>query len=219
MSTDAYPEPILWRKSPLPHHATWWSSVTAEAAIEFGHFQVLFRPPRLLADGAPVEIGTRGFDLLLLLLEAHGALVTKRELLNRVWPSAVVSQENLKVHVSALRKILGPDASADPVRRGAALAVFASVGLHGGRHRASRSRCRAGHVRRRPPPVRVDRGITTMAGGSGIATWAMRGTRKKRSPDNGSFECRKLTVSYWWKTQLRLFELAQYRAVSIDREI
>ena len=107
MSTNAYPEPILWRKSPLPHHATWWSSVRAEAAIEFGHFQVLFRPPRLLADGAPVEIGTRGFDLLLLLLEAHGALVTKRELLNRVWLSVVVSQENLKVHVSALRKILG----------------------------------------------------------------------------------------------------------------
>jgi DNA-binding winged helix-turn-helix (wHTH) protein len=109
MNTNAYPEPVLWRKSPLPHHATWWSSVSAEAAIEFGRFRVLLRRRRLLADGVPVEIGTRTFDLLLALLEADGALVTKKELLNRVWPSVVVSEENLKVHVSALRKALGAD--------------------------------------------------------------------------------------------------------------
>jgi DNA-binding winged helix-turn-helix (wHTH) protein len=109
MNTDDYPEPVLWRKSPLPHHATWWSSVSAEAAIEFGRFRVLLRRRRLLADDVPVEIGTRTFDLLLALLEADGALVTKKELLNRVWPSVVVSEENLKVHVSALRKALGAD--------------------------------------------------------------------------------------------------------------
>jgi DNA-binding winged helix-turn-helix (wHTH) protein len=109
MNTNAYPEPVLLRKSPVPHHATWWSSVRAEAAIEFGRFRVLLRRRRLLADGVPVELGTRAFDLLLVLLEADGALVTKKELLNRVWPSVVVSEENLKVHVSALRKALGAD--------------------------------------------------------------------------------------------------------------
>jgi DNA-binding winged helix-turn-helix (wHTH) protein len=109
MNTNAYPEMALWRKSSLPHHATWRSSVSAEAAIEFGRFRVLLRPRRLLADGVPVEIGTRAFDLLLVLLEADGALVTKKELLNRVWPSVVVSEENLKVHVSVLRKALGAD--------------------------------------------------------------------------------------------------------------
>ena len=109
MNTNAYPEPVLCRKSPLPHHATWWSSVSGEAAIEFGRFRVLLRRRRLLADGVPVELGTRAFDLLLVLLEADGALVTKEELLNQVWPSVVVSEENLKVHVSALRKALGAD--------------------------------------------------------------------------------------------------------------
>jgi len=110
MNTNAYhPEPVLWRKSPLPHHATWWSSVRAETAIEFGRFRVLLRRRRLLADGVRVELGTRAFDLLLALLEADGALVTKKELLNQVWPSVVVSEENLKVHVSALRKALGAD--------------------------------------------------------------------------------------------------------------
>src|SRR6201984_1277905 len=109
MTPNAYPERVLWRGSPLRHHATWWSSVRAEAAIEFGRFRLLLRRRRLLADGVPVELGTRAFDLLLVLLEAGGALVTKEELLNQVWPSVVVSEENLKVHVSALRKALGAD--------------------------------------------------------------------------------------------------------------
>jgi DNA-binding winged helix-turn-helix (wHTH) protein len=109
MNTNAYSEPVLSRKSPPPHHTTCWSSVRAEASIEFGRFRVLLRRRRLLADGAPVELGTRAFDVLLALLEADAALVTKKELLNRVWPSVVVSEENLKVHVSALRKALGAD--------------------------------------------------------------------------------------------------------------
>jgi DNA-binding winged helix-turn-helix (wHTH) protein len=109
MNTNAYPEPVLWRKSPLPHHATWWSSVSAEAATEFGRFRVLLRRRRLLADGVPVELGTRTFDLLLVLLEADGKLVAKGELLSRVWPGIVVCEQNLKVHISALRKALGAD--------------------------------------------------------------------------------------------------------------
>jgi DNA-binding winged helix-turn-helix (wHTH) protein len=109
MNTNPYPERAQWRTSPLPHNATRSSSVGAEAAIEFGRFRVLLRRRRLLADGVPVELGTRVFDLLLVLLEADGALVTKNELLNRVWPGIVVSGENLKVQISALRKALGVD--------------------------------------------------------------------------------------------------------------
>jgi DNA-binding winged helix-turn-helix (wHTH) protein len=109
MNTNAYPERVLWRASPLPHHATWWNSVRAEAAIEFGRFRVLLRRRRLLADGVPVELGTRAFDLLLVLLEADGALVTKEELLDRVWPGVVVCEQSLKVQISALRKALGAD--------------------------------------------------------------------------------------------------------------
>jgi DNA-binding winged helix-turn-helix (wHTH) protein len=70
---------------------------------------VLLRQRQLLVDGVPVEVGTRAFDLLLVLLEADGALVTKEEMLDRVWPSVIVSEENLKVHVAALRKALGAD--------------------------------------------------------------------------------------------------------------
>jgi DNA-binding winged helix-turn-helix (wHTH) protein len=86
------------------------SPAAADAALEFGHFQVLLRQRRLVADdGMPIELGTRAFDLLLVLLEADGSLVTKDELLSRVWPGIVVAEENLKVQISALRKALGED--------------------------------------------------------------------------------------------------------------
>ena len=94
----------------LPRHGSnRSSSATADAALEFGRFRVLLRQRQLLADGLPVDLGTRAFDLLLVLLKADGALVTKNELLDRVWPDTVVSEENLKVQISALRKALGAD--------------------------------------------------------------------------------------------------------------
>src|SRR5260221_11737355 len=80
-----------------------------EATLEFGRFRVRLRQRRLVADGVRIELGTRAFDLLLALLEADGSLVTKDELLSRVWPGIVVAEENLKVQISALRKALGED--------------------------------------------------------------------------------------------------------------
>jgi DNA-binding winged helix-turn-helix (wHTH) protein len=109
MNTNTYPEPALWRENPLLQDANRSGRATAEAALEFGRFRVLLRQRQLLADGFPVEIGTRAFDLLVILLEADGLLLTKEELLSRVWPDVVVSEENLKVQISALRKALGAD--------------------------------------------------------------------------------------------------------------
>ena len=85
------------------------SRAAPETIIEFGRFRVLLRQRQLLADGEPTGLGTLAFDLLLILLEADRALVTKDTLLSRVWPGIVVSEENLKVQISALRKALGND--------------------------------------------------------------------------------------------------------------
>ena len=85
------------------------SPAAADATLEFGRFRVLLRQRQLLADGVTVEMGTRAFDLLLVLLAADGSLVTKDELHSRVWPGIVVADENLKVQMSALRKALGED--------------------------------------------------------------------------------------------------------------
>ena len=103
---NPHAEPALYHENPPPHGA---NRTAPNATLEFGRFRVLLRRRKLLADDVPIELGTRALDLLLVLLEADGSLVTKDELLSRVWPGIVVAEENLKVQISALRKALGED--------------------------------------------------------------------------------------------------------------
>jgi DNA-binding winged helix-turn-helix (wHTH) protein len=78
----------------------------AEPSIGFGPFRVYPRR-RLLLDGdAPLRVGSRALDILIFLLERPGELLTKRELIARVWPDLTVEDANLKVHVAALRRTL-----------------------------------------------------------------------------------------------------------------
>jgi TolB-like protein/DNA-binding winged helix-turn-helix (wHTH) protein/Tfp pilus assembly protein PilF len=81
----------------------------ALGAVEFGRFRLLPHHRELRADGVTVELGSRAFDILMVLIEARGALVTKDEILSRVWPDTVVEENNLVVQISALRKALGED--------------------------------------------------------------------------------------------------------------
>ncbi len=73
---------------------------------------------QLLIDGHPAEIGARAFDLLEALFSRRDRVVSKDELLDLVWPGAVVEENNLQVQVSALRKVLGRDAIATIPGRG-----------------------------------------------------------------------------------------------------
>ena len=81
----------------------------ALGAVEFGRFRLLPHRRELRADGVAVELGSRALDVLMVLTEARGALVTKDEILSRVWPDTVVEENNLVVQISALRKALGED--------------------------------------------------------------------------------------------------------------
>jgi predicted ATPase/DNA-binding winged helix-turn-helix (wHTH) protein len=78
-----------------------------EAVVRFGPFTL--RPAqRVLVEGDTlVHLGSRAFDILLLLLERAGTFVAKNEIVSRVWPTTVVVEGNLRVHVTALRKALG----------------------------------------------------------------------------------------------------------------
>jgi len=109
MTMNVSARPALHRENPPPDGASRSSPSAAEATLEFGRFRVLLRQRQLVADGVPIELGTRALDLLLVLLEADGSLVVKDELMSRVWPGIVVSEENLKVQICALRKALGVD--------------------------------------------------------------------------------------------------------------
>jgi predicted ATPase/DNA-binding winged helix-turn-helix (wHTH) protein len=77
--------------------------------LKFGRFQVLPRRREFLAEGVPVPLGSRAFDVLMVLIEAGGELVTKDEILSRVWPEMVVEEHSLQFYISALRKVLGED--------------------------------------------------------------------------------------------------------------
>jgi DNA-binding winged helix-turn-helix (wHTH) protein len=79
------------------------------AAIEFGRFRVLPHRRELLADNRPIQLGGRAFEVLMALIEASGAVVSKDALIDRAWPNQSVEENNLHVQISALRNALAAD--------------------------------------------------------------------------------------------------------------
>jgi predicted ATPase/DNA-binding winged helix-turn-helix (wHTH) protein len=57
--------------------------------------------------GSPIPIGGRAFEFIEVLVQSAGELVTKDELMKRLWPGAVVMENTLQVHAAAVRKALG----------------------------------------------------------------------------------------------------------------
>src|SRR5229473_4659217 len=79
------------------------------AAIEFGRFSVLPHRRELLAEGRPLELGGRAFDVLMALIDSSGAVVSKDTLMGRVWPNRIVEENSLQAQISALRRAFGAD--------------------------------------------------------------------------------------------------------------
>lgn len=77
--------------------------------FSFGPFRLFPDQRLLLRNESPVTIGSRGFDILVSLIENRHALVDKEQLKRLVWPNVVVADHNLTVHISGLRKLLGED--------------------------------------------------------------------------------------------------------------
>ncbi len=86
--------------------------------FRFGRCVVDAGARRLLIDGEPAKLGARAFDLLVLLVAERDRVLSKDELLERIWPGLVVEENNLQVQVSTLRKLLGPAAIATVPGRG-----------------------------------------------------------------------------------------------------
>ena len=104
------PNPTL--PSPTPPRAS------PQVNLHFGRFELQPHERRLLVDGEPVLLGSRALDVLTMLAEHAGQLVTKNELLERVWPGLVVEEHNIVTQVSGLRKVLGGDLIATIPGRG-----------------------------------------------------------------------------------------------------
>jgi adenylate cyclase len=78
----------------------------AATRITFGPFCLDVERRELSRAGAAIPLGQRAIDTLCALVAANGALVTKDELLARVWPGLTVEENNLQVQISAVRKAL-----------------------------------------------------------------------------------------------------------------
>lgn len=79
----------------------------SDQAVHFGPYRIHPRQRLVLEAGRPLRLGRRAVDILLILLEQAGNVVSKQELIARVWPKSVVEDGNLRVHMAALRKALG----------------------------------------------------------------------------------------------------------------
>jgi TolB-like protein len=80
--------------------------MSSNEVFDFGPFHLSAARRELLANGVPVPLGARAFDLLLALVRRDGAVASKDELLEEVWPGIAVEENNLQVQISALRKVL-----------------------------------------------------------------------------------------------------------------
>jgi DNA-binding winged helix-turn-helix (wHTH) protein len=82
------------------------SAGAAPTEFLFGPFRLLPARFLLLEGDKPVRLGSRALEILVLLLERPSELVSKQELMTRVWPNIFVEPANLTVHMSALRRAL-----------------------------------------------------------------------------------------------------------------
>ncbi|HEX3521934.1 MAG TPA: winged helix-turn-helix domain-containing protein, partial [Stellaceae bacterium] len=71
--------------------------------LTFGRFRVLAERRELLADGRPIKLGGRAFDVLMALIEARGAVVSKDAMMARVWPGRTIEENSLAAQIAALR--------------------------------------------------------------------------------------------------------------------
>src|SRR5262245_24167904 len=91
--------------------------------IAFGPFKLSVARRELRRNEERVVLGSRAFDVLLALLRRRGQLASKEELLAEVWPDTVVEENNLKVQISSLRRVLGRDSVLTDPGRGYRLVV------------------------------------------------------------------------------------------------
>jgi predicted ATPase/DNA-binding winged helix-turn-helix (wHTH) protein len=85
----------------------------SDFSLSFGPFRLSPTRRVLSRDGKPVRLGSRALDLLIALVENGKELISKDELLKRVWPDTFIEEANLRVHVAALRKLLGDEGTGD----------------------------------------------------------------------------------------------------------
>jgi DNA-binding winged helix-turn-helix (wHTH) protein/TolB-like protein/Tfp pilus assembly protein PilF len=149
--------------------------MTSRFVYTFGDFRLNPAERLLFRHGRPVSLTPKAIETLLALVERHGHLVTKEELLRIVWPDAFVEENNLAQHISALRRVLGESEGGGPFietvpRRGYRFAGGVVRQIEPEEHRA------AGVTQLSEPPLSPDPTTVPAAhihsGGRSVTMWA-----------------------------------------------
>ena len=76
--------------------------------LQFAGYELKLRERQLIGPGGSVDLSSRSFDILVALLARPNEMIGKSDLFDAAWPGVVVEENTLQVHVSSLRKLLGP---------------------------------------------------------------------------------------------------------------
>ena len=76
--------------------------------LQFASYELKLRERQLIGPGGSVDLSSRSFDILVALLSRPNEMIGKSDLFDAAWPGVVVEENTLQVHVSSLRKLLGP---------------------------------------------------------------------------------------------------------------
>ena len=90
-------------RSPLVQAEVVWR------AFSFGPFRIVSHARLVERDGSPMPLDSRAFDLLCVLVSRPGKVVSKGELMAKVWPDLTVEESNLRFHIAQLRRALSDD--------------------------------------------------------------------------------------------------------------
>src|SRR5262245_36574598 len=82
-------------------------SLSGKCLFEFGPFRLDSSVPLLLRSGNVVPLAPKTLDVLVVMVDRRGTIVSKDQLVSEVWPDTFVEESNLAHHISLLRKTLG----------------------------------------------------------------------------------------------------------------
>src|SRR6266550_2995524 len=79
----------------------------AKDELSFGPFNLIVSERLLTRGSAPIGLGARALDLLVVLISAPNEVISKKDLMSRIWPDVTVEEGSLRFHMASLRKALG----------------------------------------------------------------------------------------------------------------
>jgi predicted ATPase/DNA-binding winged helix-turn-helix (wHTH) protein len=155
-----------WAKPTFGESKSQDSALCQHRNAQFRRFRVDLHRRELLASGVAVHIGSRALDILIVLIEARGELVTKDELMSRVWPGTVVEENALQAQISAIRKALGEDRDLIKTNARRGYRFVAEITIPAGQDETSSDSDAAlvAQFRASPPPTNLPASISDLVG-------------------------------------------------------